>query len=151
MTDEHYMDIALKEARLALEEGEIPVGAVLVLDNKVVAQGHNEREKGKKISAHAEIVVLEKAAQTLNSWQCKDCTLYVTLEPCLMCAGAILQARVKRVVFGARDNKDGAIISRYRVYDVPSLHERPLIDFGIKEKECSDLLSSYFESIRKRQ
>ena len=148
MDDKELMGLALEEARKAASEGEVPVGAVLSLGGKVVALGHNEREKGLDISAHAEIVALRTAARELGSWRLRNATLYVTLEPCLMCAGAILQSHVGRLVFGTKDPKDGAIVSRYRVYDTPSLHERPLVDFGVLEEECSALLSLWFQ--RKR-
>lgn len=149
MDDRKLMELALQEARKAALEGEVPVGAVLAVDGNPVALGHNEREKGLDISAHAEIVVLRKAARVLGSWRLSGAALYVTLEPCLMCAGAILQSHVGRLVFGAKDPKDGAIVSRYRVYDAPSLHERPLVDFGVLEEECSALLSGWFQ--RKRE
>ncbi len=149
MNDEEIMLLALKEAEEAKKEGEVPVGALILKNGTIIAKGHNEREKQLSISRHAEIVAMEKAAKKLGTWHLEGCTLYVTLEPCLMCAGAILQARIQQVIFGAKDPKDGALVSRYRVFDIPSLHERPLVNFGIKEEECSRLLTSYFQKKRK--
>ncbi len=151
MEDRAFMEMALEEARKAALEGEVPVGALLSRDGKPLALGHNEREKGLDISAHAEIVVLRKAASLLGTWRLSGCTLYVTLEPCLMCAGAILQSHVSRLVFASKDPKDGAIVSRYRVYDAPSLHERPLVDFGVLDEECSAFLSEWFRHKRAGQ
>ena len=117
MDDIEFMNIALEEAEKALRENEIPVGAVVVKDGKVISVGHNQRECLNDITSHAEIEALKNAAKVLGSWKLNGCTLYVTLEPCLMCTGAILQSRVSRVVFGAKDERDGALISNYFVFD----------------------------------
>jgi tRNA(adenine34) deaminase len=149
MEDERFMSQALALARLSLAEGEVPIGAVIVKDGIVCGEGHNQREAKRDVSSHAEIEAIRQAGQTLGGWRLNGCTLYVTLEPCLMCAGAILQARISRLVFGAADPKDGAIISGYGVFDAPGLHERPLLSFGVKEKECEEILKNFFREKRR--
>lgn len=144
-----YMDEALLEAKKAFEEGEVPVGAVVIKDGKIIGRGHNRREKGGDISSHAEIEALKDAAQNSGDWRLSGCTLAVTLEPCLMCAGAILQARISTLIFGAKDPKEGALVSLYRVYDEPRSGDRPLVYSGIKEDECQKLLSEFFSNKRR--
>ena len=148
MKDIEFMRIALSLAEEAAKEGEVPVGAIIVKDNEIIGKGFNRREKKLDVTSHAEIEAIKEAAAHLGSWRLSGCTLYVTLEPCLMCSGAILQSRLQRVVFGADDPKDGAIVSRYRVFDEPSLHERPLLERGILEEESKALLSAFFEGKR---
>ncbi len=143
------MEKALVLARRAALEGEVPVGAVVVRDGKIIGRGFNRREKKKDVSSHAEIEAIRKAEKKLENWRLDQTTLYVTLEPCLMCAGAILQARIGRVVFGAQDPKDGALVSRYFVYDAPTFYGRPLIRGGVEEKECEALLTEFFSEKRK--
>lgn len=149
MNDEIYMEEALNEAEKAYQENEVPVGAVVVLNGKIIGRGHNRRESLLDISSHAEIEAIKDASKTLGTWKLDECTLYVTLEPCLMCSGAILQSRVSRVVFGSKDPKDGGIISKYYVFDTPCDHERPLINGGVLEEKCSSLLKEFFEGKRK--
>jgi tRNA(adenine34) deaminase len=150
MNDEDYMREALKSAQKALECGEIPVGAVIVLDGKIIARGYNQREKKNDVSSHAEIEALRSAGETLGNWKLNGATLYVTLEPCLMCAAAILQAHVSRVVYGADDPKEGAITAHHFIYDDPSLKERPLVSRGVLKKDCSILLQTFFFNRRKK-
>jgi len=149
MSDEEWMDKALLLAKKAAEEGEIPVGAIVVREGRIIGRGHNRREKKKDVSSHAEIEALRKAEKKLQNWRLDDATIYVTLEPCLMCAGAILQARLGRVVYGAKDPKEGALVSKYFVYDAPTFNERPLVKGGVKAKECETLLADFFAQKRK--
>jgi len=148
MNDEEYMQIAINLAKEAEIAGEIPVGAVVVLDGKVIGKGFNKRETKHDISSHAEIEAIKDAEATLNNWRLSGATLYVTLEPCLMCAGAILQSRISKVVFGSYDKKEGAIVSSYFVYDSPCGHERPLVFGGVLQEKCDKLLSGFFDSKR---
>jgi tRNA(adenine34) deaminase len=142
------MMMALEEARQAAEEGEIPVGAVLVKDDEVLARTHNLREASGNPLDHAELLALKEGASRLGGWRLDGSTLYVTLEPCPMCAGALVQARVSRLVFGARDLKLGAAGSRYNlVVDEVTNHRLEVMD-GILEKDCRDLLRRFFESRR---
>ena len=146
-TKPNFMLEALKQAKLAFEEGEIPVGAVLVSDGKILARGHNTREKDHDISGHAEIVVMKKAAELLGRWSLEGCSLYVTLEPCLMCAGAIMQSRIRTLVYGARDEKLGAITSNYHIFD--NQDSPLLISQDELSGECKALLDLFFAKQRK--
>ena len=146
--DEYYMNIALKEAMKAYKEDEVPVGCVIVKDDKIIARGHNQKEKKNNAILHAEIVTLTKAQKKLNDWHLNDCTLYVTLEPCLMCSGAIIQTRIKKVVYGALDPKGGAIESVLKVNEVKVINHRFESISKVLEKECSMILKSYFKSKR---
>ena len=145
--DKKWMRYALEEARIAYDEGEIPVGAVVVKDNTIIASGHNIREQMRSPSGHAEIIALEKAAKELGSWKLDGCTLYVTLEPCVMCAGACIQARLDRVVFGAYDREAGCMGSVVDLTILP-LGKRPDVFGGILEEECRQILQTFFDSIR---
>ena len=138
------MSLAIKEAQKALFKDEVPVGCVIVKDNKVIAKGHNLREKKNITISHAEIETILKANKKLNSWKLEDCDLYVTLEPCLMCMGAIIDAHIKTVYFGAFDYKVGAI-SSLDVMNNKKADYLPLVYGGIKEKECSELIKGYFK------
>lgn len=149
MYEERFMRMAIEEAKLALKEGEVPVGAVVVKDGVVIGKGHNKREAFHDISSHAEIEAVKEAEEKLRDWRLDGAELYVTLEPCLMCSGAILQARIGKVVFGAFDEKDGAVVSRYFVFDSPSIHPRPLVFHSVLKDECQKLLSCFFEKCRK--
>lgn len=149
MSDEEYMLLALIEAKKAYDEDEVPVGAVIVKDGVIIGKGHNKREKNHDISSHAEIEAIKQAEKTLGDWRLDGAAMYVTLEPCLMCAGAILQSRISKLVFSLRDPKDGAIVSNYFVYDSPSIHQRPLVYSGVLQDECDTLLKKFFESKRK--
>ncbi len=143
------MSLALEEARKAYLEGEVPVGAVVVKDGRVIATGHNRREGGFLVSGHAEIAALDGAARVLKRPRLEGATLYVTLEPCLMCAGAIIQSRLFRVVYGVDDPTMGAIKSRYHVFDQPTSDGVPLLTSGIMAEEAEALLASFFASKRK--
>jgi tRNA(adenine34) deaminase len=146
--DERFMSLALAQARRAELHGDIPIGAVVVRDGEVIGEGHNERELSEDPTAHAETLALRRAARTLGSWRVLDATLYVTLEPCAMCAGAIVLARVPRVVYGARDPKAGAAGSVLDVLDEPRLNHRPQVRAGVLADECGELLRAFFRSRR---
>jgi tRNA(adenine34) deaminase len=146
--DDAAMGLALDEARRALEHGDVPIGAVVLRDGQVIAARHNEREVMGDPTAHAEILALRDAAHVVGHWRLDDCTLVVTLEPCVMCAGAVVNGRVGRLVFGADDPKAGAVGS---LYDVPAdirLNHRPPVTGGVRAVECGDLLRSFFAARR---
>lgn len=143
-----YMKIALKEAQKAYLEDEVPVGCVIVKDDKIIARGHNKKEKNNNALLHAEIVTLNKAQKKLNDWHLNDCTMYVTLEPCLMCTGAIIQTRIKKVVYGCLDPKGGAIESVIKIDEIKNLNHSFESISKVLEKDCSNILKSYFKSKR---
>lgn len=145
--NEYFMNLALKEAYKALSKEEIPIGAVIVKDGKIIARGHNLRETKTNSLMHAEIVCIDKACKKLKNFRLIDCDLYVTLEPCLMCAGAIQQARLRKVYFGASDEKYGAVKSKVNAFELPSNHKVEFED-GILEKECSQIITSFFKRLR---
>lgn len=145
------MAFALREARIAAEEGEIPIGAVLVCQNRVIALDHNRRESLCDPTAHAEALVIREATPFFPSWRIEDSELFVTLEPCVMCAGAILQSRIDRVVYGAPDPKGGAVDSLYRLLDDPRLNWRCRVDSGVLERECAETLKTFFRERRTRK
>ena len=147
-TDERFMRLALEEAALALEHDDVPVGAVLVHDGEVLAAGHNERELRQDPSAHAEMIALRAGAQALATWRLLDTVLYVTLEPCAMCAGAIVLGRVPRVVYGTADPKAGAAGSVLDVLAEPRLNHRPAVEGGVLAAECARLLRAFFAARR---
>ena len=146
--DEYFMRLALREAARALEHDDVPIGAVVVNDGEVIGAGHNERELRQDPTAHAEIIALRAAASALGSWRVLDSTLYVTLEPCAMCAGAIVLARVPRVVYGCTDPKAGAAGSVLDVLGEPRLNHRPAVTGGVLAAECSALLTQFFAARR---
>ena len=148
MSDEEAMRIALDEARAALEHGDVPVGAVVVRDGQVVARRHNEREFTGDPTAHAEVLALRDASSAIGSWRLDGCTLVVTLEPCVMCAGAALNARVDRIVFGAADLKAGATGSLYNVASDPRLNHHPAVRHGVLAEDSSQLLKEFFRKQR---
>ena len=150
MSDAEFMDLAVHEARRALEHDDVPIGAVVVHDGEVIGAGHNERELRQDPTAHAEVLALRAAAAALGSWRVLESTLYVTLEPCAMCAGAIVLARVPRVVFGCTDPKAGAAGSVLDVLDVPQLNHRPLVEGGVRAEECASLLRAFFAERRRK-
>jgi len=147
-TDERFMRLALQEAALALEHDDVPVGAVLVHEGEVIAAGHNERELRQDPSAHAEMIALRAGAQALGTWRLLDTVLYVTLEPCAMCAGAIVLGRVARVVYGTADPKAGAAGSVLDVLAEPRLNHRPAVAGGVLAAECAGLLRAFFAARR---
>ncbi|MBO5515265.1 MAG: tRNA adenosine(34) deaminase TadA [Schwartzia sp.] len=147
--DREYMAIALDEARLAMESGEVPVGAVLIDDEGgVVVRAHNLCESERDATAHAEIQAIREAGRRLSRWRLNGCTLYVTLEPCSMCAGAIMAARISRLVYGATDARTGAVESIFNIPGHPSLAPSPEITAGVMEDECKDLLQKFFAERR---
>ena len=149
-TDEDYMKIALEEAAKAAAENEVPVGALLVQDGRILARAHNEPIGGNDPSAHAEMLAIRRACATVGNYRLTGATLFVTLEPCAMCAGAILQARLERVVFGARDPKAGAVVSLYRLLDDQRFNHRVEVTEGIFSGACSEILSRFFKEKRVR-
>ncbi len=148
MTETEQMSLALAEARAALEHADVPVGAVVMKDGVVIASRHNERELSGDPTAHAEVLALRDAAAAVGSWRLDGCTLVVTLEPCVMCAGAALAARVDRIVYGAADLAAGAVLSLYNVGDDPRLNHRFDVTPGVKAVECADLLTGFFADKR---
>lgn len=147
--DAHWMHQALLEAKKAAALGEIPVGAVIVRDEQVIARAHNRRELDQDSMAHAEVLCIQQACRVLNSWRLSGCTLYVTLEPCPMCSGAIINSRLDRVVYGAKDGKAGCAGSVADLFVMPFNHT-PVIRSGILEEECAAVLSEFFETLRKK-
>jgi tRNA(adenine34) deaminase len=146
--DEYFMQLALREASRALEHDDVPIGAVLVRDGEVLAAAHNERELRQDPTAHAEMIALREGARAVGTWRVLDTVLYVTLEPCAMCAGAIVLARLPRIVFGAWDPKAGACGSVLDVTGEERLNHRPLVQGGLLERECGAILSEFFASRR---
>ena len=150
MDNEYFMDLAIALAREAAQEGEVPVGAVVLLGDKIVGTGRNRREKNKNALAHAEIEAINEACQTLGGWRLWQCDMYVTLEPCPMCTGAIINSRIKRLVYGASDNKAGSCGSVVNLFELPYNH-KPEIVSGVKKDECAELLSEFFKALRNKK
>ena len=148
--DAHWMHQALLEAKKAAALGEIPVGAVIVRDEQVIARAHNRRELDQDAMAHAEVLCIQQACRVLNSWRLSGCTLYVTLEPCPMCSGAIINSRLKRVVYGARDPKAGCCGSLTDLFALPFNHH-PVIESGLLEDEAQALLQDFFVMLREKR
>jgi len=146
--DEYFMQLALREAARALEHDDVPVGAVIVKDGELIGAGHNERELRADPTAHAEMIALRQAAAALGSWRILDSVMYVTLEPCAMCAGALVLSRIARVVFGATDPKAGAAGSVLNLLDMPALNHRPACQGGLLGDEAGDLLRGFFAGRR---
>ena len=144
-----YMKEALKEAKKAELLDEVPIGCVIVKDDKVIARGHNIRESKKNPIGHAEIIAISKASKKLNSWRLENCDIYVTLEPCIMCSGAIIQSRIKHIYFGAFDPKGGALGSSIDVLKANNINHHPEVTSGVLQEECSSIISNYFKSKRK--
>ena len=146
----HHMELALDEAALAAAEDDVPVGAVIVsLERGIIAQAHNQRERLRDPTAHAEMIAITQAAQSLQSWRLDNCALYVTLEPCPMCAGAVVQARIPLVVYGCADPKAGACDTLYRITDDPRLNHRARVLAGVQAERCAWLLSEFFAAKRR--
>ncbi len=148
MNHEEAMRVALDEARIATTHGDVPVGAVVVHDGKIIAQRHNERELTKDPTAHAEVLAIRDASEVLGSWRLDDCTLVVTLEPCVMCAGAVLSSRMGTLVYGAADLKAGATASLYSVTSDPRLNHNPPVFHGVLAAESAELLQEFFAQLR---
>ncbi len=147
-TDIDFMRIALMEAESALCEGEVPVGAVLVIDGSIISKSHNKRESSFDPTSHAEILVIREAASILTNWRLNQATLYVTKEPCIMCAGTMINARIGRLVFGCRDSKGGAVSSLYQILSDARLNHQVEVVSGILEVESRDLLKKFFSDLR---
>jgi len=148
VSDDEAMQLALDQAAAAAAHGDVPIGAVVVRDGQVIAARHNERELTGDPTAHAEVLAIRDAANVVGHWRLLDCALYVTLEPCVMCAGALVNARIGRVVFGAVDPKAGALVSLYQVCGDPRLNHRPPVVAGVRAEEAGKLLRDFFASRR---
>lgn len=148
ITDALFMRLALEEAGLAFSEGEVPVGAVLVMDGEVISKTHNRREAANDPTAHAEVIALREGAGIAKKWRLTDATLYVTKEPCVMCAGTMINARLGRLVYGCRDSKGGAVDSLYRILADMRLNHQVEVISGVLENECSSLLKKFFRERR---
>lgn len=150
MEHKDFMALAIQAARMSAAEGEVPVGAVIVRNGEVVSVGRNRRETVKDALSHAEIEAIRTACAALGGWRLWECEMFVTLEPCPMCAGAILNARIRKVTFGAYDAKNGAVESVMRMFDYPFTH-KPQYEGGVQESECAALLSDFFRDLRKNK
>lgn len=146
-----FMKEALKEAKKAYDKEEIPVGAVIVRDDKIIARGHNIKELKKDTTKHAEIIAIQKASKNMDAWRLEGCTLYVTLEPCAMCAGALIQSRIKKVVIGTMDKKTGACGSVLNLLEDYKFNHQVEIETGIMETECREILQQFFKELRKKK
>lgn len=149
MSDKEYIKKAMELAELSAKEGEVPVGAIVVRNGEIVGTGRNRREYGKNALAHAEIEAINNACVNLSGWRLWECDLYVTLEPCPMCTGAIINSRIKRVVFGAYDQKAGSCGSVVNLFDFPYNHKAEIVG-GVLEQECADRLSKFFKELRNK-
>ncbi|WP_214484752.1 tRNA adenosine(34) deaminase TadA [Bacillus sp. SM2101] len=149
-TDEYYMRLALNEAKKAELINEVPIGAVIVKDNEIIASAFNLREREQRSLAHAELLAIDEACKSIGSWRLENTTLYVTLEPCPMCAGAIVLSRIQRVVYGAKDPKGGCAGTIMNLLDEKRFNHQVEVESGILEKECGSILTTFFNNIRKR-
>ena len=144
----YYMNQALKEAEKAYQKLEVPVGAVIVKDGKIIARAHNQKETKTDTTKHAEILAIQKASKKLKSWRLIDCEMYVTLEPCSMCAGAMINSRIKKVYIGAMDEKTGAVGSVLNLFEDYTFNHRVEVETGIMEKECQETIKRFFKELR---
>ena len=147
---EKYMREALKQAKKAYSLGEVPIGCVIVHERKIIGRGYNRRNTDKNTLSHAEITAIRKASKVIGDWRLEECTLYVTLEPCQMCAGAIIQARIPEVVIGCMNPKAGCASSVLNILEMPEFNHQAVVTRGILEQECSDLLKTFFAELRVR-
>ena len=147
--DIKYMQEALKEAELARLEDEVPIGCVIVKDDQIIARAHNQRDKSHNPLGHAETLAIKQASEVLNDWQLVNCELYVTVEPCIMCAGAIVQSRIKRVVYGAPEYRGGAFGSSIDILKAENINHYPEVIKGVLEEECASIIKNYFKAKRK--
>lgn len=150
-TDEKYMKEALKQAKKAYDIGETPIGCVIVYENKIIARAYNRRMTDKSALSHAEILAIKKANKKLGDWRLDGCTMYVTLEPCQMCAGAIIQSRIKRVVMGAMNKKAGCAGSIINLLNMEEFNHRAMFESGVLKEECSTLMKDFFKELRKKK
>lgn len=148
--DEYYMKEAMKQAKKAAKLGEVPIGCVIVYENRIIGRGYNRRNTDKSTLSHAEITAIKRASRVMGDWRLEACTLYVTLEPCQMCSGAIVQARIPRVVMGCRNPKAGCAGSILNLLQMPAFNHQVEITEGIREEECSLLLKNFFKDLRRR-
>ncbi|GIO28189.1 tRNA adenosine(34) deaminase TadA [Ornithinibacillus bavariensis] len=151
MNDAYYMQLAINEAEKASQRNEVPIGAIIVFQDEVIATGFNIRETSQETLSHAELIAIREANKKVGSWRLEDCTLYVTLEPCPMCAGAIVQSRIKRVVFGASDPKAGCAGTLMNLLDEKRFNHQVAVTRGVLEEKCSSLLSNFFKELRTRK
>lgn len=149
MNEEKWMKEALKQAKKAYEKDEVPIGCVIVKDNQIIARGYNKREMNQISLDHAEVIAIKKACKKVGSWRLEDCELYVTLEPCPMCAGAIIQSRIPKVVYGTNDPKGGSVYSVAQLFDVKEYNHHPTYISGVLQEECANLLKQFFKAKRK--
>lgn len=150
-SDEYFLKEALKEAEKAYKKGEIPVGAVIVVDGNIIARAHNQKETTFDPTAHAEVLAIREASKILGAWRLTEASLYVTKEPCIMCSGAIVHARIKKVVYGCDDPKAGGAVSLYRILQDRRLNHRVELKTGVLEEECRKILQDFFKELRKSQ
>ncbi|MFT4144980.1 MAG: tRNA adenosine(34) deaminase TadA [Mobilitalea sp.] len=150
MENEKYMREALKEAKKAIRLGEVPIGCVIVYEDKIIGRGYNKRNTKKTTLAHAELIAIEKASKTLGDWRLEDCTMFVTLEPCQMCSGAIVQARVKKVVIGTMNPKAGCAGSILNILQMKEFNHQVETEIGVLEEDCTKVLQSFFKELRVR-
>ena len=148
--DEKYMKQAIRQAQKAYENGDVPIGCVIVREGRIIARGYNRRNKEGQVLAHAELMAIKKASKILGDWRLEDCTMYVTLEPCQMCAGAIVQARIPRVVIGCMNPKAGCAGSILNLLDIKEFNHQVDTEKGVLEAECSKMLKSFFRELRQR-
>ena len=149
--NEGFMKEAIRQAKKAEKLNEVPIGCVIVYDGKIIARGYNRRNTDKSTLAHAEIIAIKRASKVIKDWRLEDCTLYVTLEPCQMCAGAIVQARIPKVVIGAMNPKAGCAGSVLNILQVERFNHQTEIEHGILEEECSQMLSDFFRELRRKK
>ncbi len=149
VNDDKYMSEAIKQAKIAYNNNEVPIGCVIVYNDEIIGKGANERVTVGNVLAHAEIIAINEACRYMNDWRLEECTLYVTVEPCPMCSGAILQARIPRVVYGTKNPKAGCAGSIYNLLDEPRFNHRAEVTEGVMAEECSQLMKSFFKRFRK--
>lgn len=148
--DEKYMKEALKQAKKAYKLGEVPIGCVIVYQDRIIGRGYNRRNTDKSTLSHAEIIAVKKASKVIGDWRLEECTLYVTLEPCQMCAGAIVQARIKRTVIGSMNPKAGCGGSVLNILEMPEFNHQVEVGRGVLQEECSEILKAFFKELRER-
>ncbi|CDQ37810.1 MULTISPECIES: tRNA adenosine(34) deaminase TadA [Virgibacillus] len=151
MSDETFMHVAIEEAKKAANQNEVPIGAVITYEGEVIASGYNLRETSQQTLSHAELIAIQQANEFIGSWRLEDCTLYVTLEPCPMCAGTIVQSRIKRVVYGAKDPKAGCAGTLMNLLEEERFNHQVEVTSGVLETECGDLLKNFFKELRQQK